>query len=122
MVTFNVVVLAHWSAAGVNVYVVVPTVEVLIVAGFHVPVMPLLDVVGSAGAVAFWHNGPIALKVGITGAVITTSIVVTLPHCPAFGVKVYVVVPTVVVLIVAGFHVPVMPLLDVVGKVGAVAF
>ena len=41
-----------------NVYVVVPMVDVLIVAGFHVPVMPLLDVVGKGGAVAFWHSGP----------------------------------------------------------------
>jgi hypothetical protein len=44
---------------GVNVYVVVPVLDVLMVAGFHVPVMPLVDVVGNAGAVAFWHSGPI---------------------------------------------------------------
>ena len=32
---------------------VVPVAEVLMAAGFHVPVIPLLEVVGSAGAVAF---------------------------------------------------------------------
>ena len=32
---------------------VVPTVDVFITAGFHVPVIPLVDVVGNAGAIAF---------------------------------------------------------------------
>jgi hypothetical protein len=58
------------------------------VAGFHVPVIPLLDVVGNAGAVLFWHNGPICVNVGVVSDVITTSIVVATPHWPAFGVKV----------------------------------
>ena len=59
MVMSIVVVLPHCPAFGVNVYVVVPGVDVLIVAGFHVPVTPLLDVAGSVGAVVFWHSGPI---------------------------------------------------------------
>ena len=59
MVIFIVVALPHWPALGVNVYVVVPSVEVLMVAGLQVPVMPLLEVAGNAGAVAFWHSGPI---------------------------------------------------------------
>jgi hypothetical protein len=46
-------VVAHCPADGVNIYVVVPAVDVLIVAGFHVPVTPLLDVVGNAGAAEF---------------------------------------------------------------------
>jgi hypothetical protein len=37
---------------------------VLIAAGFHVPVIPLTDVAGNAGATEFWQNGPIAVKVG----------------------------------------------------------
>ena len=53
MVMSIVVTLPHWPALGVNVYVVVPIVDVFITAGFHVPVTPLLDVVGSAGAVEF---------------------------------------------------------------------
>ena len=39
-------------------------------------------------------------------------------HSPAVGVKVYVVV---VVLLIAGLQVPVMPLVEVVGKAGIVA-
>ena len=50
---FSVAVVAHWPAAGVKVYVVVPTVAVLIVAGLHVPVMPLTDVYSNSGEVVF---------------------------------------------------------------------
>ena len=53
---------------------------------------------------------------------ITILIVAVVPHCPVAGVKVYVVVPAVAVLIVAGLHVPVMLLLDEVGKAGGVLF
>ena len=60
------------------------------------------------------------MNVGVICELISISIVATAPHCPAFGVKVYVVVPITEVLIVAGFHVPVMPLIDVVGSAGAV--
>ena len=105
-----------------KVYVVVPIADVFIIAGLHTPVIPLLEVVGSVGATAFWHNGPICVNVGIICDVITMSIVVTAPHCPAFGVNVYVAVPITEVLIVAGLHTPVIPLFDVVGSVGATAF
>lgn len=57
MVMSIVVGAAHWPVDGVNVYVVVPMLVVFMVAGFHVPVIPLFDVVGNIGAVAFWHNG-----------------------------------------------------------------
>ena len=67
VITISIVVtVPHWPAFGVNVYVVVPVVDVLIIAGFQVPVMPLFDVVGNAGAVAFWHSGPICVNVGVT--------------------------------------------------------
>jgi len=102
--------------------VVVPAVAVLMVAGLHVPLTPLVDVAGNVGAVLFWHSGPIALNVGvICGSIVTLSVAV-IAHWPAFGVNVYVVVPAVAVLIVAGFHVPPMPLLDIAGSVGAAAF
>ena len=58
MVISIVVTLAHWPVFGVKVYVVVPVADVLIVAGDHVPVIPLVDVVGKIGAVAFWQSGP----------------------------------------------------------------
>ena len=45
-------VVAHIPALGVNVYVVEPIAEVDI-AAFHVPVIPLFEVVGNVPAVAF---------------------------------------------------------------------
>jgi hypothetical protein len=52
VVTFIVVVEAHWPAVGVNVYVAVPRVAVL-TAGDQVPVIEFVDVVGKTGGVAF---------------------------------------------------------------------
>ena len=60
---------------GVKVYVAVPAVEVLIVEGLHVPAIPLLETDGSAGAVLFRQNGPIALKAGVGRLLITTFMV-----------------------------------------------
>ena len=91
-------------------------------AGVHVPLIPLSDVVGNAGGVEFWHNGPITLKVGPICEVTTTVIVAGVPHCPVAGVNVCVVVPTTDVLIVAGLQVPVTPFVDVDGSVGATLF
>jgi len=106
----------------VNVYVVVPAIAVLIVAGLHVPVTPLLDVVGNAGAAEFWQSGPIAVNVGVSCGLTVMVSVAVVAQLPAAGVNVYEVVPAVVVLMVAGLHVPPMPLLDVAGNVGAVLF
>ena len=58
----------------------VPTVEVLIVAGDHVPVKLLSEVPGSAGATEFWHNGPIGAKVGVTCAVTVIEIEAVVAH------------------------------------------
>ena len=49
-------------------------------------------------------------------------IVVVVAHNPTVGVKVYVCVPSVVVEITAGDQVPVIPFVEVVGKVPGVAF
>ena len=43
-VTVIVAVAAHWPPVGVNVYVVV---DVLLIAGDHVPVIPFVEVVGN---------------------------------------------------------------------------
>ena len=59
----------------------------MIVAGLHVPVTALLDVAGSAGAVAFWHSGPSCVNVCVTPVLITISIVVVVAQ-PDDGVKV----------------------------------
>jgi len=55
MVTIKPAGVAQLPAVGVNVYVVFPSADVLMLAGFHVPVIPSFEVVGSAGAVVFWQ-------------------------------------------------------------------
>jgi len=106
--------------------VVVPAADVLTVAGFQVPVITgvLVELNGSAGAVLFWHNGPIWAKVGTISEATVIAMVAVVPHCPASGVKVYVVVPAVDVLTVAGFQVPVIAgvLVELNGSTGAVLF
>src|SRR6186713_1152322 len=91
------------------------------VAGFQVPVIPLLEAAGRIGAVAPTQSGPIAVNTGVICAAIVISIDAGLAHSPASGVKVYVVVPAAAVLMVAGFHVPVILLLETAGKPGAAA-
>ena len=60
---------------------------VLIVAGLHVPVIPLVENGERAGATEFWHSGAICVNVGVTGGSITMSINVPRAHCPGSGVK-----------------------------------
>jgi len=60
--------------------VVFPAVVVLIVAGDHVPVIPLVDVAGKAGAMLFWQSGPIAAKAGVMLLVVVISMVTTVAH------------------------------------------
>jgi hypothetical protein len=109
-VIVKVAVVAHCPAVGVNVYVVV---AVLSKAGDQVPLMPLLDVVGNAVRVAPAQIGATALKVGVTFGLMVIVNVAVVAHCPAVGVKVYVVVA---VLSKAGDQIPAIPLLDVVGS------
>jgi hypothetical protein len=58
--------LAHCPALGVNVYVAVPEIEVLIVVGFQVPVIPFNEVEGNTGAVPPTQRAGIVLNVGTT--------------------------------------------------------
>jgi acetyl-CoA carboxylase alpha subunit len=60
----------------------------LAVAGLHVPVILLVDVVGSTGAVVPEQIGSIASNVGLMLGLTVTSIVVVVAHCPASGVNV----------------------------------
>ena len=62
--------------------------DVLIVAGFHVPANPLPDVAGSAGAVLFSQSGPICVKVGVAAGLTVMVRVAVVAHSPAVGVKV----------------------------------
>ena len=60
----------------------------LTVAGLQVPVILLLDVVGSIGGVAPEQIGAIALNVGMMFGLTVTVKVVGVAHCPASGVNV----------------------------------
>ena len=106
-----VVVVAHCPAVGVKVYVVV---AVLFNAGDHVPVIPFVEVVGNAANVAPEQIGFTAANVGVTCEFMVIVIVAIVAFCPPVGVKVYVVVA---VLLIAGDQMPVIPLVEVVGKV-----
>jgi len=108
--TVMVVSTAHCPAVGVKVYVVV---EALLTAGLHVPLTPLLEIVGNVKVppeqiAGIWLNVGVRLLFTITVMVDVTA------HWPAFGVNVYIFM---VVLSVAGLHVPLIPLVEVAGSV-----
>jgi hypothetical protein len=63
----------------------VPADAVLMVAGFQVPVMPLVEVVGNIGAIDPLHIGDTALKLGVIGVFTVTVNVAPVAHCPTFG-------------------------------------
>ena len=90
--------------------------------GLQVPVIPFVDVVGSAGAVALAHivNDVPKVNVGIIFGFTVTVNVAGVAHNPAVGVKVY--TPDVALLTRAGFHVPVIPLSELAGRAGTVPF
>lgn len=108
-VTVMVVVEAHCPAFGVKVYVVVAA---LLIAGLHVPLIPLPEVDGSVNDPPEQMAGT-CVNAGVTLFTVTVMVVVK-AHCPVFGVKVYVVVA---ILLMAGFHVPLIPLLELAGSV-----
>ena len=106
---------AHWPAVGVKLYVVV--VVLLTVAGNQFPAMPLLEMDGKTGTADPLQIAATWVNTGITLAFTVTVSVFVVAHCPADGVKVYVAV--LVLLTVAGDHVPVIPSNEIVGKTGA---
>ena len=63
-------------------------VVVLFKAGAHVPVMPLVDVVGNGAKVAPGHIGAIAVNVGVTVGLTVIVNVAVVAHCPGSGVNV----------------------------------
>ena len=77
-VTSNVVGIAHLPAVGVKVYV--PLAVLLTTAGDQVPVMPLLDIAGNAGATEFKHSGPMAVNTGVICASMVMFNVAVVAH------------------------------------------
>ena len=63
-------------------------VAVLLIAGAHVPVIPLLEVVGNAERVPPEQIGATALKVGVRFGLTVIVKVVVVAHWPAAGVNV----------------------------------
>ena len=57
-------------------------------AGDQTPLIPLLEVVGSADKLAPEQIAATGVNVGVTFEVTVISIVVELAHCPTFGVNV----------------------------------
>ena len=78
-VTESVVVVAHWPAVGVKVYVVVPAAAVEI-AAFQVPVTPSRDVVGSTGAAEPTQSAAIGVNVGVMFGFTVTLKVAVVAH------------------------------------------
>ena len=52
----------------------------LIVDGFHVPLIPLVEMAGNSGAVLFWQTGLIGINTGFITPFITISIVTGVAH------------------------------------------
>jgi hypothetical protein len=88
-------------------------VVLLLIAGVQVPGIAFVDVVGNV-KVPPAQIGAIWVNVGVLVAVTFTVNVAVVAHGFPVGVNVYVVV---VLLFIAGVHVPVTPFVDVVGNV-----
>jgi len=72
--TFIVEVVAHCPVVGVNVYVVVPSLAVVIAEGLHVPVIPFAEVVAKFAGVASTQYGPSAANEGAISVATTMSV------------------------------------------------
>ena len=71
-----------------KVYVVVPVIDVLMIAGIHEPLMPFVEVAGRAGALLFWQSGPIGVNAGMISGSMVIFMVTGVAHCPAVAVNV----------------------------------
>ena len=87
-VTTNEVVVAHWPESGVNVYV--PEFWLSTEAGFHFPVIPLVDDEGRVGTLAPAQMLKLVpnANVGVIFGFTVTANDVVVAHCPALGVNV----------------------------------
>ena len=90
------------------------------------PLTPLVEVIGKVTGVASTQYSKVDAKLnsGVRfSCTVTETVILPSPitHSPAFGVKVYVFVPDTAVEISEGVHVPLTPLMEVVGKVIGIA-
>jgi hypothetical protein len=87
---FNVIVIlvgtTQMPDVGVNVYTLVVVLST--VAGFQVPVIPLIEVVGSIGGTAPLQIEVAIVNVGVIIGFTVTVIVGEVAHCPVLGTKV----------------------------------
>jgi len=60
----------------------------LTIAGLHVPLIPLVDVVGNVGAVAPLQILVVIVNAGVILFVTVTLMVTGVAHCPAVGVNI----------------------------------
>ena len=89
IVMFKEAGVAQLPAVGVNVYVVAPGTDVLMLAGLQVPVIPSFDTSGNAGAAAFWqYEFTTVGKVGKTEPTIAIFKEAGFAQLPATGVNV----------------------------------
>ena len=65
-----------------------PEARLFTTAGLHVPVIPLVELVGNIGATDPAQKAGIAAKLGVTGSEIVTVMVVGTPQVAPVGVKV----------------------------------
>lgn len=83
-------------------------------AGIQLPETPLLEGTGSDVIVGPTHKELMGVNCAVTVGVTTTaSVVAVVLHCPASGVKVYVVLW---LGLIAGSQLPVTPFTDVCGR------
>ena len=94
----------------------------LTVTGLHVPLMPFVEVLGKAGTVPSVQIVSVVPKSnrGVMFAFTVTVKVAGVAHCPAVGVNVYVFETW--LLTAAAFQLPVIPLSEVTGRSGTLAF
>ena len=95
-----------------------PVWVLLTTAGNHVPLIPLVDIDDKIGAELPLQIAFSIAKEGKIFAVTVCVSVVGTAHWFEAGVKVY--VPLCVLLTVAGVHFPLIPLFEVLDKIGAV--
>jgi hypothetical protein len=109
---------AHCPLAVVNVYI--PDAVLLIADGLQLPEIPFEDVAGKDGGVLPWQRFKLVPKLndGVTTGFTVTVNVAGAMHCPGKTTGVNVYTPDAVLLTIAGFHVPLMPLSEVTGNNG----